>query len=106
MFVREDLSISQQACQAAHAFAEATRQHLPGGPHPTLVLCRPAAGCFDTWSAQILSEHSQLREAGPLTIWREPDLDNKLTAFAVGPVCTRVPFRHFSLWRPDHEPGR
>lgn len=81
--VREDLSPSQRAVQAAHAVLEASRQGLIPSyiPHPSLVLCtRPD-------ELSLLSKAEELVQSGiSFVLFREPDIGNQATALATAPL--------------------
>ncbi len=76
--VRSDLSPSQQAVQACHACLESGKQHPWRGEHPHLVLLSvPHEDSLNAWLAHVQ------RKGLTAVPFREPDLGNSLTAFAV-----------------------
>lgn len=88
--VRKDLSLSQQAVQACHAALESGRQFPWVGDHPHLVLLNvPDEPSLNRWLEEVLSQ-PQFK----VTPFREPDLNNSLTAIAVAGVSSKS-LRHY-----------
>jgi len=92
---RKDLSFPQQAVQAGHAAIEASRAYLgKDDEHPSLILC-------------IMKNEAQLAKAADdlerqdirIKRFYEPDIGNKLTAFATEPLTgeSRKIMRKFQL---------
>lgn len=83
MFVRADLSKSQQAVQSAHAVIEMTRNGFihPDSEHPSLVLCSEP-------SEQSLMDLSDMLSRACIRhiVFREPDRSNEVTAIATEPL--------------------
>lgn len=97
MIVRADLSPAQQAVQGIHAALEAGRRGLipADGDHPHLVFCTVA----DESALELAARH--LRVAGiAYAPFREPDLDDSLTALCTVPVedGQRRYFRRYPLF--------
>lgn len=86
VLVRKDLTPPQQAVQACHAAIEATRQFLPAhAEHPHLVLLGVKS------QHQLENTAMQLRSRDiPFQEFREPDIDNELTAIATAPLTGDV----------------
>lgn len=98
VIVRTDLSLSQQLVQSIHAAIEAYRQQKISDqePHPSLVVC----GIPN--ERQLLSTFTEISSTHiPVTIFREPDLENQATAIATGLLeqKDRKHFRKLKLLR-------
>lgn len=94
VLVRTDLSLAQQAVQAAHAVIEASPSIPSELQHPHLILCGVKS------ESQLSESLQRLREAGIQCYeWREDDLDNQLTSIATEPVYgeDREHFNKFQL---------
>lgn len=80
VIVRRDLTPSQQAVQGIHASLLAARQFsIP--PHEYVVLCAVRS------ERQLLRWFHKMKQAGiGVCAFREPDLDNSITALATEPV--------------------
>lgn len=81
VIVRTDLSYAQQSVQSTHAAIELYRQqgHVISEQHPHLVLCGvPNEGVLLNLFRKIRSLHI------PVVMFREPDLDDSVTAIATG----------------------
>jgi hypothetical protein len=94
VLVRRDLSPAQQTVQAIHAALEFSRHYPPTSVHPHLVVLGVPG------DDALLGTRRSLHEARIGCIgWREPDLNNALTAIAAGPVYgrQRQHFRHYQL---------
>lgn len=80
--VRSDIDPGLLACQAVHAAIGWQAEH--GEPPEVLALLEAPV-------AQIAATAVKAREAGMrLTIFREEDLGNELTAIALGPEARRI----------------
>ena len=94
MFVRIDLTPSQQAVQACHAAIEAARSSLfpPGDEHPHLVLCGIGS---EIELLNVLARLARLDIA--FRPFCEPDLGGELTSLCTRPLRgdERLPLRHF-----------
>lgn len=101
VITRRDLSLPQQAVQAAHAVIESSRHfgHFTREQeHPHLVLCAVEN------ERHLSQAASKLRGAGlSITEWREPDQGNALTAIASPPVSgdARKLFKRYQLLNPE-----
>lgn len=90
LVVRQDLSLGQQAVQAAHALQEFNVQHPERArawytKSNTLALL----ACNDEQGLHTL--HAQAASLGlPCVLFREPDRDNEVTALALGPEAARL----------------
>jgi hypothetical protein len=85
--------------QACHAAMESTKKY-EWKEHPHLVIC----GVKD--EKRLIHEYNKLLNVGiKLIEWREPDLDNQLTAFATGPIsgADRWHFRNFQLLKGEQK---
>lgn len=93
--MRNDLTNSQRAVQSCHACIEVTSLFDKDiRSHPHIVLCGVKS------EYRLLKEIDRLSDHGiPLTIWKEPDLDNTVTAIATVPISgsQRKLFRKFQL---------
>ena len=93
VIVRQDLTPPQQAVQGIHAAFSVARQFsVP--PHEYVVLCAVRN------EQQLLRWQAKITQAGiAVCAFREPDLDNTLTAIATEPVCgeDRRLFRQLQL---------
>ena len=102
VFVREDLTPSQQAVQACHACIDVARTLFPHYEGvPFLVLC----GLRD--EKQLVDAFERIKNLGiKCQKFREPDLDNQTTAFATGLVSgdDRRLFRKYRLLKIDTAP--
>jgi len=79
--ISSDLSLSQKAVQSSHAVIEAAKAGLyDEGEHPHLVLCSVSPEHLERWVHKLDNKGIQYRE------FREPDLDDKLTAIATQKV--------------------
>jgi hypothetical protein len=83
-----------------HAAIQAAREGIipPDGTHPHLVFCTTTT----EWSLEVALR--RLRAEGVrLVAFREPDLDDALTAICTGPVTSdrRRLFRRFPLFNPS-----
>lgn len=99
MITRRDLCFEQQACQAIHA-ARLSAKVFPFNEEPHLCLCTVKN------EARLHHELEKLRSLGiEIAEWREPDLNNSLTAIATGLISEdqRHPFRNFQLLRLGKE---
>lgn len=93
--MRRDLGDAQIAVQAAHACLELGKLHPHDGEHPHLVLVTvPDERQLAQWA-------DRLRSQFPTVEFREPDLDNSLTAVACANVAgpARKVFRSLSLYK-------
>lgn len=94
---RKDLSISQQAVQAAHAAIESSRAFLTkDDEHPSLILCTMKN------EAQLRHAADNLERQGiRLKRFYEPAIGNQLTAFATEPLTgeSRKAMRKFQLMK-------
>ena len=86
IIVRKDISPEQQSVQAIHASIESTRKFCKESEkdweHPHIVLC----GVKNENS--LLSAILRLeKHCIPFEIFREPDLNNEITAIATSPIC-------------------
>lgn len=96
MLVRRDLTLPQQAVQAAHAAIEAARAGLipRDNAHPHLVLCHVAS------VPALMNAAGRLALAGVrFQLFHEPDWDGVPTALATEPLRgeARAPLRRFPL---------
>lgn len=82
VIIRNDLSDAQKAVQGTHAAIEATREFIkPTHIHPSLVLCIVKS---ETKLKRVIQE---LYDNGiRIKSFREPDLDNSITAIATEPL--------------------
>jgi hypothetical protein len=93
-FCRKDLQPNTRLVQTAHAAYEAAVRLSPPDIHPHFVVLAVKDEA---------ALHACVQDVGklgvPFCTWHEPDLDNQLTAFAVGPVHgeTRKHFRKYRL---------
>jgi hypothetical protein len=96
VFVRKDLSLSQQMCQAAHAAHEAGIHLGDKNSISSVVICT------------IPNEQELLRLQDKLTqrdirtvIFREPDIENQPTAIATEPLGAEVRryLSSYPLWK-------
>lgn len=97
MFVRTDIPIPQQLCQAVHAAHEA-------GIH----LASKEAGISSVVVCSIKSEQDLLKAEYKLAqhgiksiMFREPDIDNQATALATEPITAELRrfLSSYPLWR-------
>ncbi len=97
MIVRADLSPAHQAVQGIHAALESGRRNLipAEGDHPHLVFCTVA----DEPALELASRQLRVLGIGHSS-FREPDLDDSLTALCTVPVGSesRRHFRKFPLF--------
>lgn len=96
VLVRQDLSPSQQAVQACHACLEVSKTFPWSGEHPHLVLVGvPNETVLTEWLNRVVQQLPQAQ----LAIFKEPDLDNSLTALAIAGVVgkTRSLFKTLKL---------
>jgi len=94
VITRNDLTIPQQTVQSCHACIEATKNfHDNIRGHPHLVVC----GVED--ELQLIKVIGYLEEKIPFIVWREPDMDDQITAIATIPISgeQRKLFRKFKL---------
>jgi len=101
--VRSDLPIPQQAVQACHAAYAAGSKTSPESTKDLfLILCEAKN------EQKLLFESERLNRAGIAhVLFREPDLDNQITALATLPLDRQRHggfFRGWSLWR-GHSQG-
>jgi hypothetical protein len=92
VIVRKDLSPSQRAVQAIHAVIELSPSH--DEVHPHVVLCGVKS------EIQLRKAYEKHKNQGFLCkAFYEPDINDEMTAFAVGPVCgqDRNQFRRYNL---------
>lgn len=98
VIVRQDLSPSQQAVQACHACLESGKHFPWAGNHPHLVLVSvPDEPSLERW----LKGARQHGVGTPTSLFkiiefREPDMNNSLTAIAVAGVCGKLLRSYFS----------
>lgn len=92
LFVREDLTPSQQIVQVAHATFEVGREHDVPSPHYVLigVKNRDELLRVSDWLSEINIDHK---------MFYEPDFDTKDTAIATKPIYgdQRSQFKKFRL---------
>ena len=80
--VRNDLTPSQKAVQAGHAVYESSRQ-FPSEEHPHFVFTvLKNENKLKAWIEKLQAARVSF------TIWREPDMDNEITAIATEPIRT------------------
>ena len=94
ILVRKDLSTPQQAVQSCHAAIEAALSFGRLPDHPSVIICG-----IDS-EAKLLNAQNKLTLAGiKCHSFREPDIDNQLTAIACEPVYDeqRKLFRQYQL---------
>ena len=95
LVTRKDLTDGQQAVQAAHALREFVREH-PETDQEWYSTSNHLAflAAKDESALERLVEKARW-EGVPVSIFREPDLDNALTAIAIAPsgkkLCRRLP---------------
>lgn len=98
MIVREDIGLSSCAVQAGHVvFKAACETQFNTHPH------------FVYLTVKNLSRLSSaidklLNKNLAITIWQEPDLDNEITAVAIGPIISkedRKLFKKYQLMKGD-----
>jgi hypothetical protein len=88
---RADLEPAQQAVQAAHAALQYAAEH-PGGWHEGALVLLALPSCDSLWDlAYWLDRHGDA-----VSLFREPDLADELTAIAAGPSAGRM-LRHVPL---------
>lgn len=99
IFVRKDLSLPQQICQAVHAAYES-------GLH----LAEPTTKTHFTVVCQVPNEESLLKaqfdveQKGIRTVlFREPDIGNQATAFATEPIGFELKRKlsKYELWKEE-----
>ena len=97
ILVRKDLSLPQQMVQAAHAAYESGLSSLcQSDDIVSLVMCQ----CSN--EQELERQAFYLRTLNlPFVEFREPDIDNQLTAIATLPLdqSQRILLRHWKLWR-------
>lgn len=94
--------MAQQLVQAAHATHEVALLHPYQSPEISSLIVIGVSS-----EDELLREHARLVHAGiPLTLFREPDLDDQATALATAPVSgeARKLFRHHTLWNLKGNP--
>lgn len=98
VITRRDLPLSSQAVQAGHtAFQAASELRFKKHPHFVYLTVK-------NLSRLSVSAEKLQNENLDLTIWREPDLNNEITAVAIGPVTSREDrelFKKFQLMKGD-----
>lgn len=99
IFVREDLTTSQQAVQCCHAAINATAKYGLGDlpDHPYLVILAVKN------ESKLLRVQKYLSEHGiQFSSFHESDLDNELTAIATEPIKEhqRAIFRKYQCLKP------
>lgn len=89
IYINDSLSKSQQAVQAAHALAE-FQKTFPNAPwiNGTLVLMTLPEKTENHWGGFRFPFNTEARQKHSLfqTAFKEPDMDNKITAFAILPM--------------------
>ncbi len=99
VIVRTDLSKPQIAVQATHAAIEIARNYLtPDQEHPSVIIVVVKN------EARLLKLTEDLKTAGiTFKAFREPDIDNALTAIATVPLYgdQRTFFKRFQLLRME-----
>ena len=98
VITRRDLSLSSQAVQAGHAAFQAASE-LRFNTHPHFVYLT-----VKNLSRLSMVTENLLNQNLKTTIWREPDLNNEITAVAIGPVVSkedRKLFKKFQLMKGD-----
>lgn len=96
VFVRKDLTTVQQMCQAAHAAHEAGI-HLGDKNNISSVVI-----CSIPNELELLKVHDKLAQRAIKTvIFREPDIENQITAIATEPIGPEVRryFSSYPLWK-------
>jgi len=98
VIVRQDLSPSQQAVQACHACLESGKNFPWAGKHPHLVLVNvPDEPSLERWLHGVRQHDVGTRTSlFKVVEFREPDLNNSLTAIAVAGVCGKMLRSYFS----------
>lgn len=96
MFVRKDLSIPQQMCQAAHAAHEAGIHLGDKNSISSVVICTIPN------EQELLKLHAKLAQRDIRAVtFREPDIENQITAIAtepIGPEARRY-LSSYPLWK-------
>lgn len=97
VFVRRDLSLSQQMCQAAHAAHEAGI-HLSNKDNgiSSVVICSIPN------EQELLKVQDKLAQRNIKTVtFREPDIENQATAIATEPISSDVRryLSSYPLWK-------
>lgn len=94
IFVREDLSMPQRAVQAVHACIELVRAECIT-IHPAVIICTVK----NQDKLLALMDKLTNRLAKKFYEFREPDINNEVTAVAVGPIFgkEREYFKRYQL---------
>lgn len=90
LVTRQNLSPGQQAVQAAHALQE-FNQHHPEQARAWYQSSNTLALLATKDEEALVALHRQARALGlPVCPFHEPDLNNQLTALALGPEAARL----------------